>query len=60
MGGYPRIGEVASVELPLLAQLRPGDSLRFRACTLAEAQALLLARERGIARFRQAISLQHP
>jgi antagonist of KipI len=58
-GGYPRIGEVATVDLPLLAQLRPGDSLRFRPCTLEEAQALLLARERGIARFGQAIILQH-
>ena len=59
-GGYPRIGEVATVDLPLLAQLKPGDSLRFRPCSVDEAQARLLARERGIARLRQAISLQHP
>jgi antagonist of KipI len=59
-GGYPRIGEVASVDLPLLAQLRPGDRLRFRPCTLAEAQTRDLERESGIASLRQAISLQHP
>jgi antagonist of KipI len=59
-GGYPRIGEVATVDLPLLAQLKPGDSLRFRPCSVDEAQARLLARERGIARLRQAVSLQHP
>ncbi|MBY6413221.1 biotin-dependent carboxyltransferase family protein [Rhodococcus sp. BP-252] len=29
-GGYPVIGVVASEDLPVLGQLRPGDSLRFR------------------------------
>jgi biotin-dependent carboxylase-like uncharacterized protein len=29
-GGYPRIAHLASVDLPRLAQLRPGDTLRFR------------------------------
>ena len=57
-GGYPRIGEVATVDLPLLAQLKPGDSLCFRPCSVDEAQARLLARERGFARLRQAISLK--
>jgi antagonist of KipI len=56
-GGYPRIGEVASVDLPLLAQLRPGDRVRFRPCSLAEAQTRYLSRESGIAQLRQAISL---
>ncbi|WP_062429857.1 biotin-dependent carboxyltransferase family protein [Herbidospora daliensis] len=30
-GGYPVIGVVASADLPKVAQLRPGDRLRFRA-----------------------------
>ncbi len=30
-GGYPRIGEVASVDLPLIAQLKPGDHAAIRA-----------------------------
>lgn len=59
-GGYPRIGEVASVDLPLLAQLRPGDRVRFREGTLAEAQRRYLAREQDLARLRAAISLHHP
>ena len=42
------------------AQLKPGDSFCFRPCSVDEAQARLLARERAFARFRQAISLQHP
>ena len=49
IGGYPQIAHVISVDLPLVAQLRPGDSVRFREVTLAEAHALLLARERALA-----------
>ena len=40
IGGYPRLGEVASVDLPLLAQLKPGDALRFELIDLADAQEL--------------------
>lgn len=58
-GGYPRIGEVASVDLPLLAQLKPGDRLRFRPVSLEEAQRLYLAREDDIAQARMAIALRH-
>ena len=28
-GGYPRIGNVVEADLPILAQLRPGDPVRF-------------------------------
>lgn len=48
-GGYPRLGEVAAVDLPVVAQLRPGDSLRFAPISLPDAQQLYLAREREIA-----------
>lgn len=58
-GGYPRVGEVASVDLPLIAQLKPGDRLRFRFISLEDAQALYLARETDIAQARAAIALQH-
>ena len=40
IGGYPRVGEVVSVDLPLLAQLKPGDTLRFERIGLGEAQRL--------------------
>ncbi len=40
IGGYPRLGEVASVDLPLLAQLKPGDALQFERIALADAQKL--------------------
>lgn len=58
-GGYPRIGEVATVDLPLMAQLRPGDSVNFRPISLAHAQHLYLERERELAQARRAITLRH-
>jgi antagonist of KipI len=57
-GGYPRVGEVASVDLPLLAQLPPGDTLRFEAITLEESQALYLKRERELDIMREALQLR--
>lgn len=33
-GGYPRIGQIAAIDLPRLAQLRPGDTVRFTPCSL--------------------------
>jgi len=47
-GGYPRIGMVATVDLPRLAQRRPGDRVRFVETTLAEAQTRYLQRERAL------------
>jgi biotin-dependent carboxylase-like uncharacterized protein len=38
-GGYPKIATVLQADLPLLAQLLPGESVRFRAVSLEEAQA---------------------
>jgi antagonist of KipI len=59
-GGYPRIGEVATVDLPLLAQLKPGDRLRFRSISLDGAQEVYLAREAELAQASRAIALRHP
>ncbi|MEP6495149.1 MAG: biotin-dependent carboxyltransferase family protein [bacterium] len=57
-GGYPRIGEVISVDLPLIAQLKPGDRLRFRLVSLDDAQGLYLEREQELAQARFAIALR--
>lgn len=45
VGGYPRLGDVISTDLPLLAQLRPGESVRFAITTLDDAHRVLRARE---------------
>lgn len=47
-GGYPKIASVASVDLPVLAQMAPQQALRFTLISLEEAQRLYLARERAI------------
>jgi antagonist of KipI len=52
IGGYPQAGHVVAVDLPLAAQLRPGDRVTFRAITLAEAQWLALQREQDLGLFR--------
>ncbi|MFT3870945.1 MAG: biotin-dependent carboxyltransferase family protein [Nibricoccus sp.] len=56
IGGYPRIAEVASVDLPLLAQLRPGDRLMFTLISLDEAQSLLLAAEHALGHLQEGLS----
>jgi antagonist of KipI len=57
-GGYPKAACVASVDLPLAAQLRPGDRLRFAAISLAEAQSLMHDREADIARLKVGLSFK--
>lgn len=47
-GGYPKIGQVAMVDLPLIAQAKPGDHLRFSEVSLLKAQQLFLERKRVI------------
>lgn len=56
-GGYPMLGQVATVDLGILAQLRPGDALRFVQIPLAEAETLYLERERAIQGVRRALTL---
>lgn len=45
IGGYPKIAQVVSVDLDKLAQLRPGETLRFERVTLADAEALYRAKQ---------------
>jgi antagonist of KipI len=56
IGGYPRIGQVAAIDLPRLAQRRPGDTVRFAEIDLDTAQTRYLERERELARLIDAIA----
>lgn len=56
IGGYPQIGHVVTVDLPLVAQLRPGDSLRFGEVSLEAARELVRIRERAIAMLREGLA----
>ena len=57
-GGYPRIGEVATVDLPLLAQLPPGDTVQFEPMTLEDSQRLYLQRDRDLGIMREALRMR--
>lgn len=58
IGGYPKIAHVITVDLPVAAQLRPNDSVCFRAVAPAEAAALFRERERDLGRFRTGLQLR--
>ena len=56
IGGYPQIAHVVTVDLPLVAQLRPGDTVRFREISLEAAHELVRGRERAIAMLREGLA----
>jgi antagonist of KipI len=58
IGGYPKIAHVITVDLPAAAQLSPGGTVRFAEVSLAEAQRLLLQRQRDFAWFRAGVALK--
>jgi len=58
-GGYPKIAEVAGADVPRLAQLAPGATLRFAQCTLAEALELRAALNARMAAALRAISWEY-
>jgi antagonist of KipI len=47
-GGYPRVAHVISAHLPKLAQLRPGDPIRFNMTELSAAETLLASRQKEL------------
>ena len=47
-GGYPKIAEIAAADVPRLAQLAPGGTLRFARCTLEQARELRRALRRRL------------
>jgi len=58
-GGYPRIAHVAAVDLPLCAQLKPGDRIQFSEISSDEAEQLYLEREHDLSLISTAISLKY-
>lgn len=59
IGGYPKIGHVATVDLPQLAQCMPGEALRFEEIGLAQAQQLDNLREQAFDRLRKSLAGLH-
>lgn len=48
-GGYPKIANVITADLPAIGQLRPRNAVRFQVVSLAEAHRLLREQERAVA-----------
>lgn len=55
-GGYPRIGHAIQADRPRLAQLRPGDVVRFQPCTPMQARRLACEQRQRMARMAFAIT----
>jgi antagonist of KipI len=55
-GGYPRIAQVAAVDLPICAQLKPGDTIFFKEISRQAAEILYLEREQQLRKLTMAIS----
>ncbi|MBY5990880.1 biotin-dependent carboxyltransferase family protein [Ferrimonas balearica] len=61
-GGYPKVAVVASVDLPRLAQARPGDTLTFVQVSVEDARSALRTRQHHLNRlaFSAAGHWRHP
>ncbi|HWQ59494.1 MAG TPA: biotin-dependent carboxyltransferase family protein [Clostridia bacterium] len=58
-GGYAKPFWLIAADLPLAAQLRPGDKARFIRCSMGEARAALLSRERALSRLEESWRARH-
>jgi antagonist of KipI len=58
VGGYPVIAQIASVDLPSMAQLMPGDRIRFRMTSVEVAQSLYHEREAALRRLKVVLSVR--
>ncbi|NOU91844.1 5-oxoprolinase/urea amidolyase family protein [Paenibacillus sp. LMG 31456] len=57
-GGYPRIAQVAAVDFPILAQMRPGGTLRFQEISLDAAQVFYIQQQLELRQLAAIISLK--
>lgn len=55
-GGYPKIAQVATVDLPVLAQKAPGDAVSFELIDLGRAQRLDALREQSFVRLHESLA----
>jgi allophanate hydrolase subunit 2 len=56
-GGYAKVATIISIDLPKVAQLKPGDRVRFDPISIEEAHRLLREQEARLQSFKE--SLQH-
>lgn len=56
VGGYPKIAVVSEADLPILAQRRPGESIRFESTTVDQSQRALRRRASDLSAIVQSAS----
>jgi len=52
-GGYTKIATIISTDLPKVAQLKPGDQVRFNPVSIEEAHLLLREQEERLIKFKE-------
>jgi antagonist of KipI len=57
-GGYPSLAQVAAVDIPVIAQMKPGQKLSFQEITVEQAEQWYLERERDLEEMKIAIKLK--
>ncbi|MHC0035653.1 5-oxoprolinase subunit C family protein [Pseudoneobacillus sp. C159] len=55
-GGYPKIAQICSVDLPRLAQLKPGDDIYFTEISFQKAQLLVIEREKELSLIKRMVT----
>lgn len=59
-GGYTKIANVISVDLPILAQCMPGHKIRFQWVTVEAAQKLYRAQKKEFAELKEILAIPDP
>lgn len=59
-GGYPVIAQVATADLPMVAQLKPGDEIRFEEVTIEQAQSALHAQRDRLRSLMEEVGVHAP
>jgi len=59
-GGYPRIAQVAAVDLPLCAQLKTGDAINFEEISWKESEKLYIQRQLDLQKLAATIRQRYP
>lgn len=57
-GGYPKIAQVISIDIPIMAQRKPGDKINFKEITLREAEGLYIQREKDIKDLKNSLKIK--
>ncbi|MED1605143.1 biotin-dependent carboxyltransferase family protein [Cytobacillus kochii] len=58
-GGYPKIGQVASIDLHVLAQTKPGEEVYFEKISFTEAQKLFIQKEQRLYEYKRSIQIKY-